>query len=363
MKKLVLFFAALFATIAAAAQPVIDFSVKDHDFGKINEADGKVTTVFEFTNTGNTALVISNVRASCGCTTPNWTKTPIEPGKTGQVTATYNPNGRPGKFTKTITVTANTNPEQTRLTIRGEVIPKSASPAQKYSIRMGDLGVTKKSVDFGNVNKGTNKNVTLEIANLGTATHTVTVLNNDAYVVSDAQATTIEAGKVATITFQLRTNSTKTWGPVEPTAYIVVDGKQVKDDTYKISLKGNIVENFSTMSSADRANAPIAKFEVTNGVLNFGEIPANSGKSYIKKLYIENQGAKNALAIRRVICNGGSLKAAANSSSISKGKKGYVTLTLTPGKQAAGTYNSSIQVITNDPDHSIQNVNVRWTVK
>lgn len=103
-----IFLAALLINIVAMAQePVMTFDKTTHDFGKINEADGRVTTVFEFKNEGMTPLVLTNVRASCGCTTPKWTREPVEPGTTGQITVTYNPNGRPGRFQKTITITSN----------------------------------------------------------------------------------------------------------------------------------------------------------------------------------------------------------------------------------------------------------------
>jgi hypothetical protein len=102
---------------------VITFETKTWDFGKIAEEDQKATYVFNFTNTGNTPLVVSRVHASCGCTTPTWTKEPIEPGKKGSVTVAYNPLGRPGVFTKTITVFTNASEENVTLLIKGEVIP------------------------------------------------------------------------------------------------------------------------------------------------------------------------------------------------------------------------------------------------
>ena len=89
---------ALVAVAMMAQQPVITFEETEHDFGKINEADGRVTTIFTFKNEGMEPLVLSNVRASCGCTTPKWPKEPIEPGQTGNITVTYNPSGRPGRF-------------------------------------------------------------------------------------------------------------------------------------------------------------------------------------------------------------------------------------------------------------------------
>ena len=86
MKKMILFAAMLLSMTAMAQTPVITFEKTTHDFGKINEADGRVTTIFEFKNEGMVPLVLSNVRASCGCTTPKWTREPIEPGANGQIT-------------------------------------------------------------------------------------------------------------------------------------------------------------------------------------------------------------------------------------------------------------------------------------
>ena len=92
----------LFSVAMYGQQPVITLDKTSHDFGKINEADGRVTTVFVCKNEGMTPLVLTNVKASCGCTTPKWTREPIAPGEAGEITVTYNPNGRPGRFQKTI---------------------------------------------------------------------------------------------------------------------------------------------------------------------------------------------------------------------------------------------------------------------
>jgi hypothetical protein len=92
-----------------------------HDFGTISEDGGNVSAIFTITNNTNEAIVLTNVRASCGCTTPSWTKEPIEPGKTGTVTATYSPKGRPGPFEKTVTITTTGNPEKIVVRIKGTV--------------------------------------------------------------------------------------------------------------------------------------------------------------------------------------------------------------------------------------------------
>lgn len=127
MKKFNLLLFGLLLTVTAFAQkPALTFETLNYDFGKVKEESGKVTYVFNFTNTGNAPLVISNVQASCGCTTPTWTKEPVEAKKKGTISVTYNTTGRPGVFTKTITVFNNAG-ENVILTIKGEVIPKATT--------------------------------------------------------------------------------------------------------------------------------------------------------------------------------------------------------------------------------------------
>ena len=90
----------------AQAQAVMQFETDNHDFGNVPEGT-MATHEFKFKNTGNQPVVIANVQASCGCTTPDWTKTPVLPGKTGIIKAMYSSAGRPGVFNKTVTVTSN----------------------------------------------------------------------------------------------------------------------------------------------------------------------------------------------------------------------------------------------------------------
>ncbi len=101
----------------------ISFDTTAHNFGIISEGDIP-TFDFLFKNVSKNPLVITEVHASCGCTTPYWPKDIIKPGESGTIKVEYNSEGRPGKFKKGITVTANTQPNKTSLSIEGEVIPK-----------------------------------------------------------------------------------------------------------------------------------------------------------------------------------------------------------------------------------------------
>lgn len=131
MKKLFLaLFVAVFG-IAAQAQDasgaVINFEQKVIDYGKVEKgADG--TRVFKFKNEGTEPLTLRSVRASCGCTTPNWSREPIPPGGTGEIVVKYDTN-RMGNFHKTVTVQSNASQETVVLTIRGTVANAPEKPS------------------------------------------------------------------------------------------------------------------------------------------------------------------------------------------------------------------------------------------
>jgi hypothetical protein len=116
-------------SVSVNPTPVISFSAENaafnwvqttYDFGKI-KLNVPVSHEFTFTNTGNIPLVISSVKASCGCTVADYTKDPIPVGGQGFVKATYNA-ATPGKIAKTVTVNANTEEGVVVLTITGEVV-------------------------------------------------------------------------------------------------------------------------------------------------------------------------------------------------------------------------------------------------
>jgi hypothetical protein len=105
-----------------ATNDSIVFEKTVHDYGTIAQgADGNCE--FKFTNKGKTPLILSNVRASCGCTVPEWPKEPIEPGKEGVIKVKYNTNS-PGSFNKSITVNSNAVNATVMLKIKGNVLPK-----------------------------------------------------------------------------------------------------------------------------------------------------------------------------------------------------------------------------------------------
>ena len=135
MKRSILFLLIMMPLSLLAQQAFIALHTDTYDFGRIGEHDGLVTTTFTFTNTGSTPLVLTEVKGTCSCTVTKYSQEPIEPNGQGWITVTYNPNGRPGKFSRTVTIKSNAaNGTPPKLHVYGEVIA-------------GGRGITKNNIN------------------------------------------------------------------------------------------------------------------------------------------------------------------------------------------------------------------------
>ena len=128
MKNFYSILVALFISVAAFAQdaaPKIVFEKTTHEYCNIKEADGDASCEFKFTNEGDAPLIITRATSSCGCTAPTYPKAPIAPGESGVIGVTYHAKGRPGGFSKNITIYTNVPEEKIKLIISGNVIPQN----------------------------------------------------------------------------------------------------------------------------------------------------------------------------------------------------------------------------------------------
>ena len=122
-------------TAAAPTGPttVMSFDATEFDFGTVDEGE-KVSHTYSFKNTGDEPLILSNAKGSCGCTVPKWPKEPIPPGGDGTIIVEFNSKNKKGKRNQKVTITANTNPPQSFIYLKGEVNPSAeastSAPAQ-----------------------------------------------------------------------------------------------------------------------------------------------------------------------------------------------------------------------------------------
>jgi hypothetical protein len=293
MKKILtlsLLFTACFCIQAQEAK--IQFSETDHDFGKIPDSDN-VTFDFQITNNSDETLLITDVKASCGCTRPIWTKSPIEPGKSGTITAIYNPSGRGyGKFSKTLSVKTNLASTKT-LTIRGDVfrsdIRKNIPFADKtYPYSFGKYLLKSNKVDFGNIKLGDKKTITVQVYN-----------NYDENITPKVN----KASKQISVVFQKPETEAKSTGKMDIT-YNSSGTSQygLQTDNISFLIDGNVYTLPYTVTVLDYTDdaAAVPKNKAGKININFNEINfGNYASGNSRTIKVSNSG-KGKLAIRNI---------------------------------------------------------------
>lgn len=359
MKKYSYLLICLFLSVSAMAQKaVLNFDVKEHDFGKINEEVGKITYEFEFVNKGNSPLVVNRVQASCGCTTPVWTKEPIEPGKRGSITVTYSTTGRPGAFAKSIAVYSNAIDEQMMLLIKGDVIPKqNADRASYYPVNLGGLMSKAKFIQMNNIVKGDKQTRVLEVQNSGKMSVKPTFEGLPSYVTATVTPETLKPNEEGKVTFTLNSKNANSWGLTNDEFYVVLNGKRQFSEEFKLTLVSNFVEDFNRMTLDQKRKAPILDLPVR--ALNFGALKAGSKR--VGKFKISNRG-QNPLEIRSVINNNKEIVNRQQRLTVGSGKSADIVLNLNAKNLSEGEYKKSITIQTNDPDNSFMILVLSWTV-
>lgn len=358
MKKTVFIISCLLISLAAVSQKaVISFDTKDYNFGTINEDDGKATYKFEFVNKGMSPLVINRVVASCGCTTPTWSKQPIEPGKSGFITVTYNPLGRPGAFNKIISVYSNAIEEQVNLKIKGEVIAKPSSDYNPYPVNLGGLSSKTKMVMLSNIEKGKTGMKTVDIQNSTSNPIRPTIEHLPGYMTATFSPEVLKPSEEGKLIISLNSKYCAQWGPISDDIYVALNNRKEFSDEFKLTVVGNIVEDFSRLTLDQKRKSPIMEVPVRS--LQFGAVKAGSKRT--GKIKVFNKG-QNPLEIRRFINNYNELSIRQTKLTIASGKSGYIQVELNSKNLTDGEYKRSITIQTNDPDNSYMILELRWQI-
>ena len=355
MKRFLTFFVVVFFVLAAFSQAFIQFENKVHDFGQIQEVDGKVTHEFVFKNTGNAPLVISQVRVSCGCTTPKWTKTPIEPGKTGSITATYNPIGRKGAFSSSITIISNAAENQERLTLRGNIIPKDR---EGFHESIETLRLKTKAVRIGNVNKNTSQQRTISVKNDGDLPLQLLFGNVPTYLTVTAIPETLQPNQEGEISVTFNSSLCNQWGEIVSDIYVSFNDKKTYTEENRIRVTAIVVEDFNELSLEEKRRAPI--MELNTRVIDFGTLKPNTKTN--TKLSIKNSGT-STLKIRHIANSNKEININSNELSINSGKKANVKVELNTNGLQEGYYRKNITLQTNDYQNTFVVVELLWRIK
>lgn len=156
-------------SLAMAPDPMqtFEFIPSECDFGTIREEDGSVSATVKAVNVSADTTFITSIRTSCGCTGAAFTDRIIAPGDTAEVTVSYNPEGRPGRFLKTIKVFSGVDRESSIFKIKGNVLPGDETLRRSYPHQTGNLRFSSAAIDMGELNPGEVRPVFIGLYNVG----------------------------------------------------------------------------------------------------------------------------------------------------------------------------------------------------
>jgi len=339
---LVLNFSLLCAIVTAQDQkPQIVFENLKHDFGKFKESDGVQSTVFIFTNIGSVPLVLNNVRASCGCTSPEWTREPVPPEGKGSIKVSYNPRNRPGAFNKSVMVRSNASNSTTILHITGRVEPREKTLAELYPRKVGALRVKTNHISFSRMKNNDIETKEIELVNDNETPVKVGFRRIPSHLKAKVEPETIPAKGKGKLIVTYNAPEANTYGFTSHRIYLSLNGS--KDYRASIGVSATIEEDFSRLTPEELANAPVAVFPEKSH--DFGTMKQGDKKEHIFNL--KNEG-KSELIIRNIRSSCGCTAVAPAKKVLAPGETAPVKVTFdSRGKR--GRQSKSITVITNDP--------------
>ena len=332
------------ATTFAQKSSKIEFQETLHDFGSFSEDMKKVTCKFTFTNTGDVPLAIVRVTAACGCTQPEYPEEPVMPGKTGTISVTYNAEGAPGSFQKTINVYSTAKPEKVVLSIKGTVIPSQSRENPSYPYKMGDLHLSNTTLPFFDVYLDKPKTEKIPVINEGKKLLSLAFDHVPRHLSVVAVPSVLKPKEKGEIVITYRAEKVKDWGLRRDEFFVAFSGENKFNPEYKIAVTANILEDFSDLSQEELEKAP--KLELSQQKIDFGAV---KGTDKVKRdLKVTNKG-KKPLSIRKIQTDTDIVSVQASSRTVAPGKSETITLTLDPSGIPGKMLNKLLSIVTNDP--------------
>lgn len=349
-----IFFLLLFLNITPAilAQPKIVFDKLVHDFGEVNEGDGSVAYDFIFRNTGTVPLIIQDVKTTCGCTTPEWTKSPIKPNSTGSIKVSYDAKGRPGIIDKTITVIHNSG-APIALKITGMVKALDRHPTLDFRHSAGQLRLSDMHINFSRIYSYEKAALTIEAYNPTDKPVTVSFVDLPNYIKVSLSSKTVQPKNKMQITVSYDAANHKYFGFVSEQLSFIQNNNA--DKKYKLTLTANVEEDFSRWSAQQIANAP--KLFISSSALDAGELPA--GKTSKLSLTIKNTG-KSPLSIHNIEANS-PLLSFDYPRTIPASQEATISIFFDT-KNLSGAQSKSFTIISNDPKNAKSTIRIKANI-
>ena len=323
----------------------ITFNEKKHDFGVIPENGGNVSFDFVLKNNTNAPLLINRVTASCGCTTPSWTRTPIEPKKSGTITVSYNPKGRLGSFLKSVTVYTNLGTTPLMLQISGEVadVPVPKKPEEIYPVAWGNYLLKNKELNFGNMDISGSKTIRLEVFNNSDKPTTQKITPPKYFTINYSPVIEPKKESIVEITFLAKEYNK--YGYVKGNLIFYINGEK-----HIFPYSALILDDFDRWDPDRKNNA--GKLNTNTTEINFGNFTAGTSRT----LKLSNSG-NSVLNIRNIQSSSPWVVPSKTTFVINKGEITEIKVNIDKNK-ISSPFVSTLSIISDDPKNSVFEVKV-----
>ena len=342
MKRIYTLLGALFVVLTAAvAQPKIEFDNTSKEVGYVLWRI-PTTITYNFKNTGNQPLVISNINTSCACSKAEWTKTPVESGGSGIIKVTFDAEAI-GHFYKDLEVYCNAAPHLFMLDFNGEVTADSKNYMFTHPFAFGAIRMNKKTLEFGDVKKGVQPTVEILIANSSNKSYIPALMHLPPYLKVKAEPAVLPRGKAGKLYVTLLSDELPEYGLNKAELYLsrYMGDKVCKDN--KINFSALLLP----ATSQTDARAPKMKLSVEQ--VAFTSLRPNQKK--VQTIEITNVGQSD-LKIEDVQLFGKAMAVSIKSTHLKPGAKTKMKITWYAKYMEERKEEQKILFITNSPEQT-----------
>ena len=203
-------------------QNTLKFVPEVLDFGIIREANGKVSARVKAVNVSDKTTYIISARTSCGCSGVEYDDTPLAPGDSTEITITYDPTNRPGKFLKTAKIYTGEEREGNSFKLKGTVIPSGRNLDRAYPVKAGELRLSTMLVNAGEIGDSETRPLFVGIYNDSDRPLAIKAASDAAPMDANVLPDSIEPYGISAITLMLHGRDIRTTGPdFNYNAYII----------------------------------------------------------------------------------------------------------------------------------------------
>ena len=356
MKRIFFLLSILFAiNLAVSAQPKITFDKPIQELGYLLWRN-PVTITYNFTNTGSSPLVISNVTTSCGCTTADWTKKAIPAGGKGQVTATFDAEAI-GHFYKEVGVYCNASSMPVYLEFNGEVTADSRNYMHTHEFGFDAIRLNKQEIEFNDVSLGEKPQFEILVANTSNKTYVPVLMHLPPYLSAKAYPEILGKQKSGKIIVTLDTEKLPKLGITSTSVYLSrFMGDKVGTEN-EIPVSVALLPDLSHVSNFERQNPPVIKLSATN--LDFPNLKERQKKS--QTVLITNTG-KSPLQIQDMQVFSMALGVKLKKHILQPGETTKMKITVMAKNIGRTKSSPRVLMITNDPKHPMVTVKVKASI-